>query len=139
MVYDLKENVAVANAHIAEVGLSGRLRAQGGDFFQSAPTADLYLLKYILHDWEDAACVNILKNCRAAIRPEGRLVVVELALGEPGEPGLGPLGDMNMLAVTGARERTQKEYASLLDASGFKLKRAISTMSPFTIYEGVPV
>lgn len=139
VVFDLPQSVEQATDWIARNGLADRVRAQGGDFFQSAPAADLYLLKFILHDWDDASCVKILKTCRAAVRPGGKLAVIEMALGAPGEPGQGPLIDVNMLVLTGGRERTAEEYAALFVAGGFNLTRVIPTRSPFAIFEGVPV
>jgi O-methyltransferase len=71
----------------AQKGLAERTKVVGGDFFQSVPSADLYLLKMILHDWDDESCIRILKNCRAAMTSGGRIAVVEMIVGELSDPG----------------------------------------------------
>ena len=80
-------------------------------------SADLYLLKFILHDWDDASAVRILTSIRRAMNAGGRVVLIEMRLGDIGEPGFGPLVDVNMMAVTGGRERTRDEYQKLLAAA----------------------
>ncbi|MEV0471263.1 methyltransferase [Streptomyces prunicolor] len=117
-VFDLP-HIAPAAAEAAKAdGLDHRFTAVGGDFFASVPSADLYVLKYILHDWDDASCVRILQNCRAQLAKGGRIAVVELLVGEVGRPGLAPLMDMNMLAMTGGRERHIAEFDALFTAAG---------------------
>ena len=86
----------------------------GGDFFEAVPAADLYLLKFILHDWDDENCVKILSRCREAMLPGGRLAVIELVLGKLSDPGFGALMDMNMLAASSGQERSLDEYDALL-------------------------
>ena len=70
-----------------------------GDFFEAVPVADMYLLKYILQDWDDESCIQILNNVRIAMAPGARVVIVEMLLGEFDDPGIGTLMDMNMLAM----------------------------------------
>ena len=91
---------------MARQGLSERVEVVGGDFFASFPRADLYLLKFVLHDWEDERCVTILKRCRDAMAPGGRIAIVEMVVGGLDDPGPEALIDMNMLAVTDGRERS---------------------------------
>jgi hypothetical protein len=93
IVFDRQQVVASARAEAVRLGLQERVTAVGGDFFEAVPQADLYLLKHIHHDWDDDACICVLKNCRRALRPGGRIVVIELLLGEIGEPGIVPLYD----------------------------------------------
>lgn len=138
IVFDLPHAVEGATALIKAKGLTDRVAAMGGDFFKSVPEADLYLLKLILHDWDDAACVKILRNIRRAIAKDGRVAIFELRLGPMGEPGLAPLVDLTMLTLAGGRERTADEYGALLQAAGFKLAEVRKTNSPFSIFEAVP-
>jgi O-methyltransferase domain/Dimerisation domain len=137
VVYDLPHSRAGGLAYIAQQGLVDRVRVESGDFFAAAPAADLYLLKFILHDWDDASAVRILSNIRRAMNPGGRVVLVEMRLGAIGEPGFGPLIDVNMMAVTGGRERTREEYERLMTAAGLRLNRVTRMESPFDMFEGV--
>ena len=106
VVLDLPHVVESAEAAAAGAGLSRRVNVVGGDFFVDVPPADLFLLRYILHDWNDQECIRILRNCRRSLRPEGRIAIIEYALGEIGEPTLAPLMDLNMM-VTLDRAGTQ--------------------------------
>jgi precorrin-6B methylase 2 len=90
MILDLPDVVPSATAAAAALGLAERSKALAGDFFSYVPEADIYLLKHILHDWSDEEVVRILQRCREAIRPGGRVIVIERLLGEIGEPGLAP-------------------------------------------------
>jgi hypothetical protein len=116
----------------------GRLKTCASDFFEGVPTGgDLYLLKFILHDWEDDDCVSILSNIRSAMAAAGRLLVVEIVIPTESLPHLGPLLDLNMMVMTGGRERTEAEYRDLLAKSGFRLQRVVATSSPFSLIEAV--
>ena len=103
-----------------------------------ADRADLQLLKFILHDWNDAECVQILRRCREAIAADGRLVVVETIVPDDNHPALVHLMDLNMLVMTGSRERTAAEYGELLADAGFRVTRVLPTASPFSIIEARP-
>ncbi len=104
IILDLPEVVPSATAAAAALGLAERSRALAGDIFASVPEADLYLLKHILHDWDDGQAVRILENCRRAMRPGGRVIVIEALLGEMGEPGFAPFSDLNMMVMLTGRE-----------------------------------
>jgi hypothetical protein len=118
----------------------GRLDLVGGDFFAEIPAGgDIYLLKFILHDWGDEDCCRILGNIRREIDPKGRLIVVEIVLPPMNEPHIGPLIDLNMMVMTGGAERTEGEYRDLLAKSGFRLDRVVATRSPFSVFEAAPV
>ncbi|MDV7216444.1 methyltransferase [Streptomyces prunicolor] len=119
-VFDLPHIVPTAAAAAKAEGLEGRFTTVGGDFFDSVPPADLYVLKYILHDWEDADCVRILRNCRTHLAEGGRIAVVDHLVGDADQPGLAPLMDMNMLAMTGGRERHIAEFDALFTAAGLR-------------------
>src|SRR3984893_6038051 len=114
IIFDLPDVVQSATAAAAGLGLAERSTALAGDFFASVPEADLYLLKHVLHDWDDGQAVRILENCRRAMRPRGRVIVIELILGEMGKPGPAPLMDLNMMVMLTGRERTVSEYRALL-------------------------
>jgi hypothetical protein len=136
-VFDLP-HIAPAAAEAAKAeGLDGRFTAVGGDFFDSVPPADLYVLKYILHDWDDANCVRILLNCRAQLAKGGRITVIDLLVGEVGQPGLAPLMDMNMLGMTGGRERQITEFDALFTAAGLRRVKTTSA-GAFSVIETQP-
>jgi len=117
-----------------------RLELVGGDFFDTVPTGgDLYLLKFILHDWDEEHSGAILTNIRRAIDPKGRLVVVEIVLPPMNEPHIGPLIDLNMMVMTGGVERTEAEYRDLLAKSRFRIDRVVPSHSPFSVIEAAPV
>jgi len=113
--------------------IRSRLEKVGGDFFESVPPADLYLLKWILHDWNDEQCVTILRNCRKAISPGGRVAIFELIMWAPEEGDLAPLMDLNMLVMMAGRERTLIEYSDLLAEAGFGEVAITSTETPMSV------
>jgi hypothetical protein len=119
--------------------LHGRLELVGGDFFTSAPAgADAYLLKHILHDWNDDACRTILGHIRAAMAPGGRVLILEQVIPPGNDPFPGKLLDLNMLVMTeGGRERTPGEYAQLLESAGLQLTRIVPTDTAMGVVEAV--
>lgn len=135
-VFDLPHVVPDAREAARRDGLQHRFTAIGGDFFESVPTADLYVLKYVLHDWDDDSCLRILKNCRASLQQGGRIVIVDHLVGELVEPGLAPIMDMNMLVVTGGRERDIAEFDALLTSAGFRRTR-VAPSGQFAVIEAV--
>jgi SAM-dependent methyltransferase len=111
-----------------------------GSFFEPLPQrADLYVLKKVIHDWNDNQAAAILRNCRDSLTPHGRVLIAETIIPAGNEPDPIKLIDANMLAVTGGMERTQAEYASLLAAAGLRLDRVISTGHPISILEAAVV
>jgi SAM-dependent methyltransferase len=139
IILDRPDVVPSATAAAAALGLAKRSSAVAGDFFVSVPEADLYLLKNILHDWDDGQGVRILENCRRAMRPGGRVIVVELVLGEIGQPGPAPLMDLNMMVLLTGRERTVSEYRALLKKAGFRLDKSTPIRSSMTVMEALAV
>jgi SAM-dependent methyltransferase len=137
IVLDLPDVVPSATAAAAALGLAERSRALGGDFFTDVPQADIYLLKHILHDWNDGEAVRILERCRQAMRPGGRVIVIEALLGEMGEPGIAPLNDLNMMVLLTGRERTLSEYRALLKQAGLRLSKSTPIRSPMAVIEAV--
>jgi hypothetical protein len=124
-VLDLAHVLPDAVAAATEKGLQDRFSVVEGDFFEEVPPADLYLLRYILHDWSDEQCVQILKNCRTSLAEGGRVAVVDHLIGKIGEPGVAPLMDMNMLVMLTGREREIEEFDALFAAAGLRRIRVI--------------
>jgi hypothetical protein len=125
---------------IREKGLEERCERVGGDFFVSVPSGgDVYLLKHILHNWDDERVGSILQSCRRAMKPSARLVVVEQLVQPGNAPDPARLLDLEMLVLVGGRERTEEEFRGLLSASGFSLARVVPTRLPLSILEAVPV
>lgn len=112
----------------------------GGDFFAGIPViADVYLLKSVIHDWDDTHALRILRNCRKAAAQASRLILIERLLPEdPTADTTTVMIDMQMMLVTGGRERSPGEMQALLERSGFKLLRTIGTASAFTLIEAIP-
>ncbi|MFF3579368.1 methyltransferase [Streptomyces mirabilis] len=137
IVFDRPNIVEDAAAETERKGLADRTEVLGGDFFESVPAADLYLLKFILHDWDDERCVTILRNCREAMTEGGRITVVELIVGELDAPGFGALMDMNMLANQPGRERSLEEYDVLLAKAGLRRTQVLTSNSPQSVIEAV--
>jgi len=137
--FDRPHVVEQARASIpADVGRD-RCTLIGGDFFASVPAGgDLYLLRHIVHDWDDDRALRILSNCRRAMARRGKLLLVESVIRSGDEPSLGKVMDLAMLAVTGGAERTEPEYRDLLEASGFRLARVIPTSADIHVIEAVP-
>lgn len=119
--------------------IRGRIDKVGGDFFKSVPPAGLYLLKWILHDWNDEQCVTILRNCRSSIKSGGRVVIMELVLGEIGEADLAPFMDLNMLVMMTGRERSLAEYGDLLAKAGFGDLTITQTTTPMVVITAKPI
>ncbi len=139
IVADLPYIADQANAAIRESGMAERCRFEPTDFFQSVPGgADGHLLKFILHDWNDDECAKILENCRAAIAPGGRLMVLEVIVPDGPESDFSHMMDMNMLVMTGGMERTAAEYEALFARGGWRLRRIVRSPSPFSVIEGEP-
>ena len=118
-------------------GIAKRCTLESGSFFEAVPkNGDAYIMKYIVHDWNDEQCVKILANCRASMNEKGRVLVVDTVIPPGNDPGWGKLLDVNMLIV-GGRERTKQEFAGLFAQAGLKLIRVLPTKCPLSIVEGV--
>jgi predicted O-methyltransferase YrrM len=137
VVFDRPNIAQDTRAHIASNGFADRTEVVGGDFFESGPSGDLYLLKFILHDWDDESCVKILRRCREALEPRGRIAIFELVVGDDGEDSLGALMDLNMLAVVNGRERSLREFDALLHRAGLRRTAVLTADSPHSVIEAV--
>jgi cyclopropane fatty-acyl-phospholipid synthase-like methyltransferase len=136
IVLDLPHVIEQGRQLIAERGLQDRCELIAGDFFKAVPSGgDVYVLKWVIHDWTDAQSIAILKNCHAAMPPHSRLLLIEAPLPPRNEPSLHKLMDINMLVMTGGRERTEAEYRSLLEAAGFSLTRVTVTPLELAVLE----
>jgi len=145
VLFDLPHVVAGAAAVLTEAGVADRCAVVGGTFFESVPAGgDAYLLKYVIHDWDDARAVAILRRCREVTAPESVLLLIEQVLPERLEAGAAAQRvarlDLQMLVLTpGGRERTEGEFRALLREAAFELRAVLPTASPFHILEAVPV
>lgn len=135
IVVDLPNVADRARQALDANGLGGRAEAIGGDFFVDVPEGDVYLLKQILHDWNDEQCRTVLANCARRLVSGGRIYIIEMVIPDDNSPSFASLMDLNMMVMLPGRERTLKEYKALLDRSGLKVERLLATHSPFQIIE----
>lgn len=139
VLFDLPLTIDLGRERIAANKLTDRCQLVAGDFFHDLlPAGDVYLLKSIIHDWSDAEAETILHNCRKAMSPDSRLLLVEQIVPLDNSPHPSKEMDLLMLVVLGGKERTLDEYAALLDQAGFQLARVIDTESPLSLIEAVP-
>ena len=138
--FDLPHVAARAKEHLAARGVADRCEVIGGDLFESVPAgADAYAMKMILHDWDDDRCKAILRNIRTAIAPDGRVLVMEAVVEGPNAGPPAKLLDINMLVMTGGRERSRDQYAALFAATGFALERVVPANPTVAVIEARPV
>lgn len=139
LLFDQPTVIERAQEIIRASGLADRCRAIGGSFFESVPnSADAYLLRHIIHDWDDDKAITILRNVRKAIPSNGRILIVENVIPPGNGPHFGKLLDLTMLVMPGGQERTAEEYQGLCSESGFHLTRIIPTAAETSIIEGRP-
>ncbi|HZI49622.1 MAG TPA: methyltransferase, partial [Pyrinomonadaceae bacterium] len=138
ILFDAPVVVEGAKPKIAASPIADRCEVIGGDFFQSVPSGgDAIIMKWIIHDWNDEQSVAIMKNCHRALPDNGKLILVEAVVPPGDEMHFAKFIDLNMLVMTGGRERTEDEFRQLYEAAGFRLTRVVSTESPFSVIEGV--
>jgi len=139
ILFDMPQVIVTAQSLLDQAGIADRCRMLGGDFFEAVPAgADLYVLKFILHDWPDDKCVRILRNCRKAMARGGRVLIVEHVVPEDGGPHISKFMDMNMMINTGGRERTRQELEQLLASADLQLRHVAPTAIGLKILECVP-
>ncbi|HKP56988.1 MAG TPA: methyltransferase [Polyangiales bacterium] len=139
-LFDLPQVASGARELLDPAGLGARCDVASGDFFESVPAGgEVYLLKSVIHDWDDDKATQLLSRCREAMTPVSRLLVIERLVGDPSEASEAKLFDINMLTILGGRERTQYEHQALLHTAGLRLTRIISTPSPLTVLEAMPL
>jgi len=138
ILYDLRHVVRDAPALIKARGLADRVTIEAGSFFESVPNgAEAYLLSHIIHDWSEEQCLTILGNCRRAMNPASRLLIIEMVLPLGNTPHPGKMLDLMMLVGTGGRERTEQEYGTLLGKARLRLTRVVPTESAVSVVEAM--
>ncbi len=138
ILFDVPSVIEDAPPQLVANSVVERCALVAGNFFESVPVGgDAYLLKWIVHDWDDEKAIAILKNCHQAMQDNGRLLLIEQVISPGNEPSFGKLLDLNMLVMMGGRERTETEFRSLLQAAGFQLTRIIPTVSSMSAIEAI--
>lgn len=136
ILFDLPPVIQGARARLEAVGLSGRVELVGGSFFEPViPAAEAYLVKHIIHDWDDAPATSILRNIHQGAPEGARLFLVERVMPEEGDVGIAPLMDLNMLVMADGRERTAREFKALLESTGWELERITPSQTPASLIE----
>ncbi len=141
-LFDMEHVIESAKLKLKEMTeIGNRCQAVGGDMFKSVPAGcDCYMLKYILHDWDDEHSKLILRNCREAMsNTESRLLIIALLIKPGNEYDWAKSVDVDMLVLTGGGERTVEQHQALLESSGFRLSRVIPTKCDLSILEAIPV
>ena len=139
-LYDQRSVIEGAKSFLEAQGVISRCNLISGDFFESVPKDfDAYLMKSIIHDWEDEKALAILKNCRASINKNGKLLIIDAVISRDNAPHSAKWKDLMMMVIYGSRERTEQEFQNLLRDSGFKLKQVIALPLPDALIEAVPV
>lgn len=140
ILFDTPHLTPGAERLFEEAGIADRCETAAGDFLESVPEGgDAYLLKHIIHDWDDARAVEILKNCRRSMSEDARLLLMEEIVAADNEFAPAKILDLQQLLMPGGRERTEEEYRKLLEAAGFELTNVIQTQSSLSIIESKPM
>jgi O-methyltransferase domain len=140
ILFDLPSVIERAreDRHLSDAKIAGRCTFAGGDMFESVPRGgDAYVMKYILHNWDDDHCVRLLTNCREAMNNGGRILVADSVVPPVEKPDWGKLLDIQMMVVVPGKERTREEFAALFKRAGLRLTRIIPTRCPLSLIEGV--
>ena len=138
ILFDQPQVVEQAN-RLKQSGLSNRSELVGGNFFESVPGADCYVIKGVLHDFNDDQCITILSNFRKNIHANGHVVIANQDFPSPIDgPHPNLTMDIQMMTVLNGRERSEEVWSELFRRSGLKLVAAYQTGSLFTLIEGVP-
>jgi hypothetical protein len=140
VLFDQPQVIASTDPVLASAGLRHRCETVAGSFFESVPdNADAYIMKAILHDWDDPAAIEILRNCRRAMSADASLIVIERVIGPPNENPEGKFSDLNMMVQYAALERTEQEFEQLLKDGGFDTTEIIPTQCPLSILVAKPM
>lgn len=140
ILFDQPQVIASADQALTSPELGQRCQRVAGSFFESVPTGgDVYVMKVILHDWDDRTSIEILRTCRRAMSVTATLIVIERVIGQPNEMPEGKFSDLNMMVQYAAMERTRQEFDDLLRNGGFKLTEIIPTRSPQSIIVAQPM
>jgi ubiquinone/menaquinone biosynthesis C-methylase UbiE len=141
VLFDRPYVIERAKRFLEAEGVLERCQLAAGNFFESVPEGgDAYILKHIIHDWDDERAIAILKQCHKVMPDNGKVLVAEQVIPPGNEPFMGKLLDLHMLVMTpGGRERTEAEYRALFEKAGFKLTRIVPTQDEVSIIEGIRV
>ena len=138
LLFDLPHVVRDAPQRFRASGLADRLRAEGGSFFDRVLAGGgVYILSHVIHDWSEEQCLTILGNCRKAMKSDAKLLIVEMVLPAGDEMHFGKLLDLTMLVMPGGQERTEAEYAALLDKGRIPPHARLPTQSAVSVVEAV--
>ncbi|MGQ3684380.1 MAG: methyltransferase [Candidatus Loosdrechtia sp.] len=136
ILFDLPFVIHGADELLKSEGIRDRVELVSGDFFQSVPVgADVYMMKHIIHDWDDGRSIKILQNVRSAMNENSKVLIIEMVVPEGNEPSPSKALDLLMLVMEGGKERTKDEYRNLLEASGLRLARIVPTKSAYSVIE----
>ncbi|MEP6766889.1 MAG: methyltransferase, partial [Gemmatimonadaceae bacterium] len=137
VLFDLPQATTEASALLNDRRVAERVTTEHGSFFDGVPAGGgVYILSHIIHDWSDEQSLAILKRCRASMKNDSRLLLIELVLNEEGVSGFGS-ADLVMMTLLGGAERTTSEYAELFSRAGLKLSRVVRTTTSASIIEAV--
>ncbi len=138
ILFDLPHVIERAIPNIENADLKDRCKLVSGDFFDSVPKkADAYLMRHIIHDWDDEKSLTILRNCHTVMPENGKLLIVESVIPSGNDPFAGKFLDLVMMLIPGGKERTEEEYKILFQQAGFELTRIVRTNSELSVIEGV--
>jgi len=137
ILFDVPAVIEGADTLLQGEGVRERIEKVSGNFFESVPSADAYMMKHIIHDWDDERSVTILKNIHSAMNGDGKVLIIETVVPKGNVPDYSKLLDLEMLVSPGGVERTEEEYSELLAQAGFRLTQIIPTKSPMFIIEAV--
>ena len=143
ILFELPTTAQAAGRFLQEQGLGTRSEAVGGDFFESVPEADIYILMRVLQDWDNSSAVRILNSCRKSVRPGGRVLIIQKVVPADATDPKYPITDIHLMVQTGGHERTADQFQLLLERANFKMGRVIPLDAdlgdgyPPSIIEGV--
>ena len=139
VLFERPQVVPDAERNLKAAGVAERCEFVGGDFLEAVPGGgDVYIVSHCIHNWDEASCVRILANCRRAMLPHGRLLIVEAVVSAGDGPDPAKILDLAMLVVPGGQERSEDEYRVLLEKAGFRLTRVVPTRTSASIIEAIP-
>jgi SAM-dependent methyltransferase len=139
VLFERPQVVPDAERNLDAAGVADRCEVVGGDFLEAVPhDGDVYIVSHCIHNWDEPSCVRILANCRRAMPPRGRLLIVEAVVSAGDGPDPAMILDLAMLVVPGGQERSEDEYRVLLEKAGFRLTRVVPTRTSASIIEAIP-
>jgi hypothetical protein len=137
ILFDLPHVIERAKERIQLSGLLDRCQLVSGSFFEAVPEgADAYLLRHIIHDWDEEKCLTILRNCHRAMSSASKVLVIESVIPPGNSPFQGKFLDLHMLLIPGGKERTETEYRTLFERAGFEVTRIVPTGTEVSVVEG---